>query len=542
MPNPDYTASVAPDTAAVHDRHQVTPFFLRARSERVAFIGIGDSNQLENGNGWDEGVQDALAYNGGLWGSGVFPMLASGEFANMGYRCNPAFSGDPTSFSSGAPTNLAQFMPPNPGRPGYTYQGTGAFGFNCLIETQYNWAPVEQGNLRLNFTYGVSSGWSGNFQPGLRRGGLPDSTELVAGTLLSTGGTATALIDGFFDVDLTTQPTVDLEFRLVSISGGTSGAGVGPFFGTHWSVENSDKRSGFSYQTFVYHNGGSLRDMGNDLAAIGAPGRQEFLRQCARLCGPSKFACVLINSGFNDLADTSSSLGPNPAASDTAAGYADNLTYILGLLTSDWAALGYPAASLFFVLMPSHPVSTPDNATLVAYRAAADGVADANPRTCSVHLDHLSTFNEMLAHNDYNGGQSPGNGYHLSQTGYYWMGNKVVQSLAATLEETVGDAAAAVVLPMLPHGRGDTPVDHDTGGTDALRVLAFGVGVDRAILRAYLQGDYTADRATAALLGSTVTLPDGRWATPIFLAHGFTYTIVAEKPGLFGPQTMSVTI
>lgn len=78
-------------------------------------------------------------------------------------------------------------------------------------------------------------------------------------------------------------------------------------------------------------------------------------------------------------------------------------------------------------------------------------------------------------------------------------------------------------------GDGDTPVDHDTGGADhyLVRDSATHVAIDNAKLTAFLKTDYDADRRTTAYLKAIAFTTDtGRWANPMMLDSGLTYTIL----------------
>jgi hypothetical protein len=88
-------------------------------------------------------------------------------------------------------------------------------------------------------------------------------------------------------------------------------------------------------------------------------------------------------------------------------------------------------------------------------------------------------------------------------------------------------------------GDGDVPVNHDTGGTDALAYKRNGTGVDNATIRAYTTADYSA--GTLTLRARTTTDSNGRWVAPLYLNDGVSYTIVFEKPGVYGPDTATVT-
>jgi hypothetical protein len=89
-------------------------------------------------------------------------------------------------------------------------------------------------------------------------------------------------------------------------------------------------------------------------------------------------------------------------------------------------------------------------------------------------------------------------------------------------------------------GEGDTAVDHDTGGTDSLRYLHNGLGVDDATIRAYLKADYDAGVYTER--GRSHTKSDGRWAQPMYLDSGLTYTITFAKPGVFEVSKVEVEV
>jgi hypothetical protein len=74
-------------------------------------------------------------------------------------------------------------------------------------------------------------------------------------------------------------------------------------------------------------------------------------------------------------------------------------------------------------------------------------------------------------------------------------------------------------------GDGDTAVDHNTGGVDALRVVdANGDGIAGVRVLAYVTGESVPE-------AETVTLQDGRWASPLQLSGGVEYTVRFSKAG-----------
>ena len=94
-----------------------------------------------------------------------------------------------------------------------------------------------------------------------------------------------------------------------------------------------------------------------------------------------------------------------------------------------------------------------------------------------------------------------------------------------------------VIVPNTPLG--DTPTDHNTGGTDAMRVTSDGNGVDGAIIRAYLKDEYDSNAGGALCRGLSITLADGRWAEPIYRDATLDYTFTAQALG-YEIQVMQV--
>lgn len=116
------------------------------------------------------------------------------------------------------------------------------------------------------------------------------------------------------------------------------------------------------------------------------------------------------------------------------------------------------------------------------------------------------------------------------------VGDKMAATIAANLDAPVSEGGAGT-----GSGDGDTAVNHDTGGADALAYLdAGGAGVDGATVRAYLKADY--DAGTFTVRGRATTDSAGRWVAPMYLNSGLTYTLVFAAQGRFGPDTTEVTI
>lgn len=88
-------------------------------------------------------------------------------------------------------------------------------------------------------------------------------------------------------------------------------------------------------------------------------------------------------------------------------------------------------------------------------------------------------------------------------------------------------------------GAGEIPVDHHTGGTDAMRYLLSGQPADNVTIRAYLKSDY--DAGTRVVRGTTRTGPDGRWLAPLMLDPG-TYYLIAQIPSVTEALLTEVTV
>lgn len=113
------------------------------------------------------------------------------------------------------------------------------------------------------------------------------------------------------------------------------------------------------------------------------------------------------------------------------------------------------------------------------------------------------------------------------------------------LDNTTATGVGAGVNPPVAGGGpftgdGDTLVDHNTGGADALRVVdPLGVAVDNAEILAYRRADY--DSGIYTLRDRSITRSDGRWARPCSLNPAVQYTLLVRKTGSIASATINVT-
>lgn len=92
-------------------------------------------------------------------------------------------------------------------------------------------------------------------------------------------------------------------------------------------------------------------------------------------------------------------------------------------------------------------------------------------------------------------------------------------------------------------GSGIVEVDHDTGGTDNLRyVTANGIGIDNAVIYAFLRADWDAgNRGIAAVRARSLTNVEGRWEWPMLLDPGW-YVMYYFEQGDWGPDTITIQV
>ena len=85
-------------------------------------------------------------------------------------------------------------------------------------------------------------------------------------------------------------------------------------------------------------------------------------------------------------------------------------------------------------------------------------------------------------------------------------------------------------------------ISENTGGKDSLRYLqSNGSPVDGAVVTLYLASEYNQGN-TANTIGRTTTDASGRWLDPISVNAGTTYTVVFQKRGFYGPDSVEVVV
>lgn len=86
------------------------------------------------------------------------------------------------------------------------------------------------------------------------------------------------------------------------------------------------------------------------------------------------------------------------------------------------------------------------------------------------------------------------------------------------------------------------PLDHNTGGVDALRYVdPNGLPIADATVRVYTREHWDA-RHFSQVAGLVKTDAEGRWTSPIFVPPGTTYVIQVQYPGVWGPDFAEVIV
>lgn len=383
----------------------LAPFFDAAAVSRVDIVGIGDSNQIYGGHGWDHGFQRALTLRFGMYATGLLSAgeglpPGNGSASGYGYQIFSSI-GSGQFLYSGAPVFYDAMLSPDVGISPLAYdyvpQGSSATTtFNLGFFIEPTCALNVNANLRFTSVYGVFVGPAASFNPMVRLQEPPYSTLVTAPTV-SSSGDAPGVATTSLQLPAATR-NMFLNYRIATWGPPL----VGPFIWYYMRAENLDRTRGISFHTLYGFGGRSSRDMAAALQAADDSYLTLFFSQVrSRQSGP-RHVLVRVNTGLNDRAEMEPSVGPNPQShGNTSAAFADNLQGIINRVGAIWTLNGWDPTELYFLITPSHPIADPDDEQLVGYREAAAQVALANPRTACVRLDMLTTSGEMLANNWY---------------------------------------------------------------------------------------------------------------------------------------------
>ncbi len=424
------TASATAQVAVVN-AEAIRPLLERATRSRVDVVGIGDSNQLQRSNGWDQGWHKALDERFGLYATGLVSWgEGQGLGAGQGYGYSSLSSAGGGFVYAGAPPDAAAFLdsatsllaphnylhvPAGASVPGTAIAG-GLFTPECPIGMS--------GALRLHFSYGRFEGTGVEaIQPLCRYEAFPFET-IATGPSLSTRSGHAGFELAFAAVDVP-PGSRDRPISLRAVGRGS--AIVGPFIAYHLRAESVARTRGAAFSSLYAVGSKSSNDMARALRAAGDATLTHYFDSLRRLQGPEKGVLVRVNTGLNDRVESRPSVRLGLTPGNSAPAYRDNILAIVERVQGVWALNGWPAEELHFLLTPSHPVAEPDEAPLVAYRQACDQLASTLPRTASVRLDVLSSASEMLANRWYQANNTDRN--HLVEAAYDALASRELTAL-----------------------------------------------------------------------------------------------------------------
>lgn len=431
---------------AVIDGGELTPALAHALAHRLDVVGLGDSNQVFGGSGFDHGQTLAWAESFGCWGTGLTSAGENdGSGAGIGFE-SQTYSTSPSAIRyQGAPKPLDQVMAGiggvHPHRYAFLAEDEWVEGTKLMGMSVSPAHPLgTSGALRALFVYGTferapgSTGVLRTFTP-MARLDAPPFTVLARGAAVATMSTPRSEIRSVtLDIPADASRSSSVGVRWTDPAMPRLN---GPFLAFYQRVERRDKVDGVAFSTLYAKGGQSARDMAEQL--ISAPNAQlkaffAVLRDrqadVGAAAAPVRRVLVRINTGLNDMNEPLASVGTNRVADgDSPEAFADNLQAIIDRIREVWTISGWPEDELYFVLVPSHPL--PDAAgesELAALRTAAEAVARANPRCACVRLERVVTAQEMIDNNWY---FSPTDRSHLRQDGYVEISRREVAALRA---------------------------------------------------------------------------------------------------------------
>ncbi len=418
--------------AVYSDRDFVIPVReILQNTKSTEFIGLGDSNQVMNGYGWDAGWQKGLAQISPTKSTGLVSWLNSSG-TNHAIGEGWQVSGDSPNFGSEPVPVWLQNLSLQTSIHRPQWNGTGS----SIASTNHG-VVLYAGRFDLSSEFRHYVLLAGNEPVTI----APTSRAFGTWQVLSTFAdivnfnTETNLYQATLPQSSLRQNLPGIEFRLNQYAQPQISS---PYASLYTRVENRSLNDGVAYSTLYYLGGASARDCLETLQSQNPVATNlwfDALYRSNSTTGSTKRNLVVtISFGLNDRTESALSLGPNTGlVSSTPDGYRDNLEGIIDWFT---ARVDPSKFDLYFWLVPSHPISTPDDLLLVSYRSSARSLAIANPRVTEFSLDALVTHDDLVGMAGY---FAPNDFYHLSPIGYDAIIQRLLNALVA---ESRTDACA----------------------------------------------------------------------------------------------------
>ncbi len=393
-----------------------------ASTRRVDIVMMGDSNQAYTGTGYGFYLDKAMGERFGIYASPI----CAGDFTSQQHSATRiTASGAPDTPSN---ADLAELMS---NVSGLTIKAQ-ALNANVASASSLVGGIVVNADSSLNvssalrfwFAWGGSSEFAGgSLKPGVRLGYSPYSAVAVTSEAISTTTDFDGLRITVVDIPAQTR-TGAIEGRFV----GPTGSQTGPFVNYYARAERVDRSSGASVSTLYSGGGQSAWNMSWALQKAPDQTLTTFFSEIRRLqisAGYSPIVVVYVNTGLNDQNETKTpSRGPARVygSGSTPAEYVDNIRGIKRRIERIFEINGWSTGELYWLIVPSHPIASPDAAALVSYRAAAQADLVPDGQTSVIDMSTLTNYAEMTANSWYDGGGV----YHLTNAGYEEMAQRIV--------------------------------------------------------------------------------------------------------------------
>jgi hypothetical protein len=132
--------------------------------------------------------------------------------------------------------------------------------------------------------------------------------------------------------------------------------------------------------------------------------------------------------------------------------------------------------------------------------------------------------------------------YEDNEVPHRWYQLRTLDSFGNTAESQAPTPFQAGNDPVEAPSLHFLALNEDTGGQNNLQyVTEGGTPVEGATIRVYKKLDWDI-RNYDKTIGSTITTAAGKWANPVFVQPGETYTIVYHKVHEYGPDTAEITV
>jgi len=396
-------------------------------TQRVDFVGIGDSNWGLSGHGWDDGLQFGLSNRWPMYGTGLLCVNENrGSGSLTGYKYARSLT---TTFAwSGAADFDARLRDGDLTPHNYTYLASGtntvttkgiALDADCPLS-------VDAALQFTTWTGGFDTG-SGQFSHFVRRSNSP-FTPVFTGSAISTNtGNLGEIVKTTSQISAASRG-YPIQFLLGQ---GSTVPLTGPFWLSYGTITNPASGNGFRMSKFRSLGGESIRQ---SAAALKAASDDtlihyfECLRDAQAFQARKSFVfmiCHGLNGRVSDaLIPSEGPLAHLPGNDGTA--FVDNFDAIRLRVEGIWSAQGWDLSELRWIVFVSHPISNPDDALLTEYRAAM--LARAGGNVSVIDLSALTDEAEMLANGWYASGGSDRS--HLTEAGYLALGDRIIGAIA----------------------------------------------------------------------------------------------------------------